>query len=241
MTPYDFQSISHMFVSTDLTRKTLCESFFYHNNFFATDGAIALCVSSVDTHPFPSTTNQKQIGVAKRLFNDYIQPCESFVGSGQYVRFSLSYLPGAVSLAFASVQSDVMFLRACDYESDSCPPTFRDVYHAFTSVILGNSARSVISGYYGSLLAGLHKEYGPANCFSHPRDPHKPLYFRAYNWRLVIMPLRVDPGSFDADRFSGRVVADAIPGTVVRDRCMRKNNIDDLRKMFGNPSAIYYS
>jgi hypothetical protein len=130
----------------------------------------------------------------------------------------------------------MMWLRANspdddDPDADGSPDSVRYVHEAFTSVIMANGQRSVIAGYYASLIAGLSKFYGSVSAYADTCDPHAPLFFQGDNWRCIVMPRLVKPhgNNFEWDYYGGCSIADAKTGALVRPRNERKPDIDVLR------------
>ncbi len=98
---------------------------------------------------------------------------------------------------------------------------------------MANPARSVIAGYYASLIAGLMKYHGPVEAYADASDPHAMLYFRGPDWNCALMPRMVcsKGTSWEWNRFGGCSIADAWTGSLVYGRDEEGNpDMDALRK-----------
>ena len=114
-----------------------------------------------------------------------------------------------------------------DPDEDFEPDSVRHVHSVFTSVIMPNPARSVVAGYYASLIYGLVHLFGPADAYSDVRNPHDMLFFQGSCWKCVLMP-RLAKGF----SHSYCAIADAITGKLVwgRDCSAISPDMDTLRK-----------
>jgi len=232
----EFLSIAPMFADEDGTRKELCTSFRYGHNLFVTDGRIALVgdATSLDADYIHNTADVKQQKIGDRLLKKHIEPIWDKIDSGAYCEYDLYDVDNAVCEVFASIEPEMMYLRTHDLDPESLDnnvtlDSVRHVHDKFSVVIMANPARSVISGYYASLIAGLVKYYGPVHAYADKDNPHAELYFRGNNWHCVLMPRRVDSiGSSNWDCYLGCSIADAEIGELVHRRGSTIN-IDALR------------
>lgn len=234
----DFMSIAPMFTSEDECRKSFQTPFRHGNHLFATDGRIALVgdASGLDADEILETSNLEQRKIGDRLIAEHIEAREKDVYSGKYHGYGLCNIGEAVCAAFANLEPDMMLLRANkpwpdDPDDDGKPDSVREVQHSFAFVIMANPVRTVIAGYYASLIFGLMRNYGPVEAFADMNDPHAELYFRGRNWKCALMPVRVvgNPWTTLADMFDGRAIADAATGLLVHRRDAGMVDIDALR------------
>lgn len=238
MTPSEFFSIAPLFISEDETRRALCSAFRHGHHLFASDGRIALVgdATRTDADEISETSDEYQRGLADRLMKNYVEKIQLRIAVGDYMVFPLGKLVEAVCAAFNDVEPEMMWLRANspdddDPDADGSPDSVRYVHEAFTSVIMANGQRSVIAGYYASLIAGLSKFYGSVSAYADTCDPHAPLFFQGDNWRCIVMPRLVTKHgiSFEWDYYGGCSIADAKTGALVRPRNEREPDIDVLR------------
>ena len=227
MTPGEFLSIAPMFASDDVTRPQLHEAFRHGHNLFVTDGRIALVcdASGLDADDIGETDDEKQRSCGESIIKKYIEPFKAKVDNGQYREYGLASITEAVCAAFANIEPEMMRLRANepdedDPDADGSPDSVRDVHHMFTAIIMPNHARSVISGYYASLVVGLMKSYGPVAAYADPHNPHAPLYFCGEKWDCALMPRLVKPRGFNYEwnYYGGCAIGDAWSGKLVWGR-----------------------
>lgn len=209
----EFMAIAPLFTSeNDAPIPAFSTPFRHGGHLIASDRRIALVCS--DTGSVNETEDEMQKHIGNRLINEHIKTCEDNVACGKYRSFDLGKLREAVCAAFANVEPDMMESRMNlpdDYpDEDFKPDSVRHVHSVFTSVIMANPARSVVAGYYASLIYGLDKLFGPADAYSDVRDPNNMLYFRGPCWGLVLMP-RLAKGF----SHSYCAIADAITGKLV--------------------------
>ena len=233
----DFLAIAPMFASEDGTRKAFETSFRHGHHLFVTDGRIALVTDAyrLDTDGIFETRDLEQRRIGDKIIAN-IEALEKDVYSGKYHGYGLCNIGEAICAAFANLEPDMMLLRANkpwpdDPDDDGKTYSVREVHNAFASIILANPARTVIAGYYASLIFGLVRNYGPVAAFADPKSPHAELYFRGDNWKCVLMPLRdvSSPFTSTADMFYDRAVSDAATGELVHKRCDSAIDIDALR------------
>ena len=230
-------AIAPLFASeNDAPRPAFSTPFRHGDHLFASDGRIALVCS--DTGSVNETEDEMQKHIGNRLINEHIKTCEDNIACGKYRSFDLGKLSEAVCAAFANVEPDMMELRMNlpddDPDEDFEPDSVRHVHSVFTSVIMANPARSVVAGYYASLIYGLVHLFGPADAYSDVRNPHDILYFRGSCWRCVLMP-RLAKGrgiSYEWNYYGGCAIADAISGKLVwgRECSAISPDMDTLRK-----------
>lgn len=217
-----FMAIAPMFASEDETRRALCKPFRYRHDLFVTDGRIALIAdaSGLDADHIVSTSDERQQHVGDKLL-DYIKAIKADIECRKYCGYGLCSIQEAVCAAFADLEPDMMLLRIneCyddDPDADGLPDSVRYVHSMFSMVIMANPARTVISGYCASLIAGLTRHFGPVAAYSDIHDPQKPLYFQGDDWSCVLMPRRVNGNGYRCDwDYGGCSIADAATGGVV--------------------------
>lgn len=234
MTASEFMSIAPMFASEDVARPTLREPFRCRDHLFATDGRIALVHRARLTElcRIAETTDEKRPGLGKSLMS-MVEQSDAKIASGKYQGYGLCSMWEAVVAAFANVEPEMMWLRANaldddDPAADGLPDSVRHVHESFTCVIMANPARSLIAGYYASLIAGLVKYHGPVEAYADENDPHAKLYFRGPDWNCVLMPRKVGikGANWEWSYFGGCSIADAWTGTLVWGR--DNENLPDL-------------
>lgn len=236
MTASEFMGMAPMFASEDGSRKSLGNSFRHGNHMFVTDGRIALIgsASGLDADEIRVTADPSQKNVGSRLLDEHLMLVEAKIDNGAYLEYDLCSIGEAVCEVFASIEPEMMYLRMNEpdpeyLDHDVKPESVRNVHDKFSVVIMANPARSVISGYYASLIAGLVKYYGPVVAFADKDNPHAELYFRGDNWDCILMPRRVKFQSDSHwDSYLGCAIADAESGKLVHARGST-NNIDELR------------
>lgn len=239
MTIDEFRAIAPMFASEDVTRPSFHTPFRYKDYMFVTDGRIALACRfyGFSFGGIAETTNARQKDIGERIIRNHIEATEAKIDSGKYCGYGMCSITEAVVAAFANVEPEMMYLRSKildddDPEADCLPNSVRYVHEAFTAVILANPARSMIAGYYASLIAGLMKYQGPVEAYADRNDPHAMLYFRGKNWCCQLMPRIVEKrgSNFMWDFYGGCAISDASTGDLVwgrdEDRCP---DIDALR------------
>lgn len=222
MNTYEFMSIAPMFASEDKTRPAICASFRHGNNLFVTDGRIALVADArrLDADRIMTTGNKQQKNIGDKVL-DYIRVIKSDIERHAYCGYGLCSIREAVCAVVADLEPDMMVLRANECDDDDpgdfgLPDSVRFIHDKFSMVIMANPARSVISGYYASLIVGLMKHFGPVAAYADSRNPHKPLYFQGDDWHCVLMPRRVDGfGVCFGWDYCGCAVADAATGDIV--------------------------
>ena len=235
----EFMAIAPMFAGEDVTRPAFSMPFRHGDHLFATDGRIALAHRARFTElcKIAETTDEKRLGIGKSIMG-MIESNDAKIASGKYQGFGLCSMMEAVIEAFANVEPEMMWLRANepdedDPDADGSPDSVRYIHELFTSVIMANPARSVIAGYYASLIAGLMKYHGPVEAYADANDPHAMLYFRGPDWNCALMPRMVcSKGKcWEWNCFGGCSVADAWTGSLVYGRDEEGNpDMDALRK-----------
>ena len=220
----EFLSIAQMFASEDGSRQSLGTSFRYGHHLFVTDAKIALIkdASGLDADEIGQTTDAAQRNVGNRLIKEHIERICSAIDSDKYCEYDLCDIGNAVCELFASIEPEMMSLRANssdpdDLDNDGMPDSVRFVHDRYSVVIMANPARSVISGYYASLIAGLVTNFGPVTAYADKNDANAEMYFRADNWSCILMP-RKTYGYDDGSHYLYTSIADARTGELVHRR-----------------------
>ena len=239
MTASEFMAIAPMFTSEDVTRPALSEPFRYGTHLFATDGRIAIAYNALHTElcKIAETTDERRQSLGRSIMS-MVEMNDAKIARGEYKAYGLCSIMEAVVAAFANVEPEMMWLRANELDDDDpdangSPDSVRHVHESFTCVIMANPARTLIAGYYASLIAGLVKYHGPVEAYADASDPHAMLYFRGPDWNCVLMPRMVcsKGTSWEWNRFGECSIADAWTGSLVHGRDEENNpDIDALRK-----------
>ena len=240
MTANEFMAIAPMFASEDVTRPTLLKPFRCGDHLFVTDGRIALeCRARFsDLRKIAETIDENQRRLGKSIMG-MIESNNAKIAKGEYQGVGLCSMMEAVIAAFAHIEPEMMWLRANepdedDPDADGLPDSVRHVHTSFTAVIMANPARSVIAGYYASLIAGLMKYHGPVEAYADKNDPNTALYFRGPDWNCMLMPRRVSFKGMNVSwnyYYNGRAIGDACTGRLVWGRNKEENlDMDKLRK-----------
>lgn len=241
MTTGEFMAIAPMFTSEDVTRPSMCRPFRHGHYLFATDGHIALAcdASGLDADEIQETADKMQRHIGDRIVNDHLKECEDKIESCKYCKYDLGKVADAVCASFADIEPEMMWLRMNepdedDPDDDFEPDSVRHVHEAFTSVIMANCSRSVIAGYYASLIVGLMNNFGPVEAYASVNSPHDKLYFRGPKWKCVLMPrlVKARGNCYEWNYYGGCAIADAQTGELVwgRDLAAVKPDMDMLRK-----------
>lgn len=243
VTASEFMAIAPMFASEDVTRPALSEPFRCGDRLFVTDGRIALASARLTgLCKIAETTDKNRQGLGISIMS-MVEMNEEKIAKGLLEGYGLCSMTEAVVAAFANVEPEMMWLRANepdedepdedDPDADGSPDSVRHVHESFTCVIMANPARSVIAGYYASLIAGLMKYYGPVEAYADRNDPNAMLYFRGPDWNCALMPLKVCSKGMNWDwNYYGRcAIADAWTGKLVHGRDEEGNpDLDAFRK-----------
>ena len=239
MTASEFMAIAPMFTGEDVTRPAFNTPFRHGDHLFATDGRIALaCDAKLEVGDILETLDETQRHIGERIINDHFKSCEDKIAGGEFRRFSLEGVCAAMCAAFANVEPEMMWLRMNlpddDPDQDFEPDSVRWVQSTFTSVIMANKARSVVAGYYASLIVGLMANFAPVDAYASVKDPHDMLYFSGPGWRCVLMPRLGMPRvvCHEWNYYGGCAIADAMTGKLVwgRDCAAVLPDMDTLRK-----------
>lgn len=236
MTASEFMAIAPMFASEDVTRPSLQEPFRCGDRLFVTDGRIALAHRARFTElcRIAETTDEKQLSLGKSIMG-MVELNAAKIASGKYQGYGLCNMWEAVVASFSNVEPKMMWLRANepdedDLDADCSPNSVRHVHESFTSVIMANPARSVIAGYYASLIAGLEKYHGPVEAYADVSDPNAMLYFRGPDWNCMLMPRMVGK-DWAWNSLAECSIADALTGRIVHRRDEKDDlDMDALRK-----------
>lgn len=235
----EFMAIAPMFTSEDVSRPAFRTPFRHGVHLFATDGRIALVCASATDARIQETNDVQQKSVGERTINDFVKGCERNIESCKYCKYDLGKVADAVCASFADIEPEMMWLRMNepdedDPDDDFEPDSVRYVHQTFTAVIMANSARSVISGYYASLIMGLENNFGPVEAFADIRNPETPMFFRGPDWKCVLMPRRAKSRGvcFEWNYYGGCAIADAKTGKLVwsRDCSAVRPDMDMLRQ-----------
>lgn len=231
MTASEFMAIGPMFASEDVTRPSLNEPFRCGGHLFATDGRIALVHRAMSTElsRIAETPDESRLNIGKSIM-DMVELNDAKIARGKYRSYGLGSISAAAIAAFANVEPKMMWLRANepdedDPDADCSPNSVRHVHETFTSVIMANPARSLIAGYYASLIAGLEKYHGPVEAYADVSDPNAMLYFRGDYWNCMLMPICTSCNSGNLKYYSGHAIADARTGRLAWG-CNEENHPD---------------
>lgn len=236
MTASEFMAIAPMFASEDVTRPSLQKPFRCGDRLFVTDGRIALAHRARFTElcRIAETTDEKRLSLGKSI-RSMVEICDAKISKGEYQGYGLRSITEAMVAAFSNVEPEMMWMRANepdedDPDADGSPNSVRYVHETFTSVIMANPARSVIAGYYASLIAGLEKYHGPVEAYADVSDHNAILYFRGTDWNCALMPRLVGRG-YERNSLARCSIADALTGSLVYGRDEEDAmDMDALRK-----------
>lgn len=238
MTVGEFMAISPFFTSEDVTRPSFNTPFRHGDHLFATDGRIAIAYDGTDIGEIQETSNETQKQIGDRIINDHFGVCKQKIASGEYRKYEIGKIKDAVCAVFANVEPEMMWLRmnepdAYDPDGDFEPDSVRRIHEVFTAVIMANKARSVVAGYYASLIMGLENNFGFVDAYA-GRSPQDMLYFSGPCWKCVLMPRLVKARGccHEWSMYGGCAIADAMTGKLVwsRDLSAVDPDIDALRK-----------
>lgn len=219
ITARQFKELTPLFLSSDVTRPTLCKPLWYDNYMCATDGRIALAVWN-ENDCYEPQENSFQIGSS--LLRDLMPKLDAKVANGEYLPFDLGLTYSAASAALGDLVWEMDYLKSPvddDYPEEESDE--RTVQQSYAAVVLDTPPRQIVSAYYAALLARLCLIHGPATAYSDGFDPHATIYVVGDNWRLFLMPRLVAPRlNPDSDFiFYGTAIGDAATGTLVNRRC----------------------
>ena len=232
-------AIAPMFTSEDVMRPALREPFRHGDHLFATDGRIALVCRSGTSDGIKETDDVQQKSIGERIINEHVKACEVCIERCQYQKYELGKISDAVCAAFANVEPEMMWLRMNepdedDPDDDFEPDSVRHIHEVFTAVIMADPARSVVAGYYASLIMGLENNFGPVEAFANTDNPEAELFFRGPDWKCVLMPRRAKSGGVNHEwnYYGGCAIADAQTGKLVwgRDLSGVVPDLETLRK-----------
>lgn len=231
MTEEQFKEFAERIASEDETRIALRNAFRWEGYSIVSDRRIALVVEKAfESLP---VAEGSQESVARSLLNE-ILPQQS---KDEWVPFDLDIdlLGRAAAETAQNIAPEMEELR--HYKADPDDPDDMDseeseryVLTMHTCVIMPDQRRSVIAGYYASVIADICKGCTTSVCAS-KKSSNKVILFNSSDWQIAIMPIRMDgvDRSYYANRITGKAVADAKPGKLVWRRSYDECQIDMLR------------
>lgn len=234
MTSTEFKYLAGGCVSEDETRPALRSAFYWGGTAIATDGRIAL-VADAKPGDLPAADEAQQ-RLAQSLLGEMLPEARKKVANGKYEEFELDI--DMLVVAVAAVETDIApeMDELRHYEPDPDDPddfpseeSERFVLSRYTMVILPNARRTVIAGYYASVVANCCLIGGKARAYMDKRHGDGgPLYLAGQGWELLLMPLYVR-GYARNDLCHAASVADAATGLLVNRRAAGCFNLDKLR------------
>ena len=234
MTSTEFKYLAGGCVSEDVTRPALRSAFYWGGTAIATDGRIAL-VADVKPGDLPASDEAQQ-RLAQSLLGELLPKARKNVANGKYEEFELDI--DRLVVAVAAVETDIApeMDELRHYESDPDDPddapseeSERFVLSKYTMVILPNVERTVIAGYYASVVANCCLIGGKARAYMDKRHGDGgPLYLAGQGWELLLMPLYVRDYARN-NLCHAASVADAATGLLVNRRAAGCFNLDKLR------------
>lgn len=236
MTITEFKYLAGLCVSEDVTRPALRSAFYWGGTAIATDGRIAL-VADAKPGDLPAADEDQQ-RLAQSLHGEMLPEARKDVANGKYEEFELDIdkLVAAVKAVEEDIAPEMDELR--HYEPDPDDPddapseeSERFVLSRYTMVILPNVERTIIAGYYASVVANCCLIGGKARAYMDKRHGDGgPLYLAGQGWELLLMPLRVRGCTRDRNNLCDAAsVADAATGLLVNRRAAGRFNLDKLR------------
>jgi len=233
MTSTEFKHLAGFCVSEDVTRPALRVPFYWGGSAIATDGRIAL-VADAEPGDLPPS-DEAQMRLAHSLHGEVLPEARKNVANGKYEEFELDIdrLVAAVIAVETDIAPEMAELRYYDPDPDDpddvpSKESERFVLSRYTMVILPNAQRTVIAGYYASVVANCCLIGGKARAYMDKRHGDGgPLYLSGLGWELLLMPLRMR-GYVD-DPIYAASVADAATGLLVNRHAAGRFDIDKLR------------
>ena len=241
MTEEQFKEFAKRIVSEDETRIALRNAFRWDGYSIVSDGRIALVVEKA-FESLPLAEEGSQESVARSLLNE-ILPQQS---KDEWVPFDLDIdlLGRAAAETAQDIAPEMEELR--HYKADPDDPDDMDseeseryVLTMHTYVIMPDQRRSVIAGYYASVIADICKGCTTSVCAS-KESSNKVIFFNSSDWQIGIMPIRMDgvDRSYYDDKITGKAIADAKTGKLVWRRLSGECQIDMLRFQKESEAAI---
>ena len=236
MTSTEFKYLAGLCVSEDVMRPALRSAFYWGGTAIVTDGRIAL-VADAEPGDLPAADEAQQ-HLAQSLHGEMLPEARKKVANGKYEEFKLDI--DRLVVAVAAVETDIApeMDELRHYEPDPDDPddfpseeSERFVLSRYTMVILPNVARTVIAGYYASVVANCCLIGGNARAYMDKRHGDGgPLYLAGQGWELLLMPLYVRGRTGTRDNLCDAAsVADAATGLLVNRRAAGRFNLDKLR------------
>jgi len=233
MTSAEFKYLAGFCVGESEFRPAMRTAFYWGGTAIVTDGRIAL-VADAKPGDLPASDEAQQ-HLAQSLHGELLPEARKNVANGKYEEFELDIdrLVAAVSAVETDIAPEMDELR--HYEPDPDDPddvasedSERFVLSRYTIVILPNAQRTVIAGYYASVVANCCLIGGKARAYMDKRHGDgDPLYLAGRGWELLLMPLRMR-GYVD-DPIYAASVADAATGLLVNRRAAGRFDLDKLR------------
>lgn len=234
MTSTEFKHLASFCVNEDETRPAIRSAFYWGGSALATDGRIAL-VADAKPGDLPAADEAQQ-HFAQSLCGKMLPEAWKNVANGKYEEFELDVdkLVVAVKAVEEDIAPEMAELR--HYEPDPDDPddfpseeSERFVLSRYTMVILPNVERTVIAGYYASVVANCCLIGGKARAYMDKRHGDGgPLYLAGQGWELLLMPLYVR-GYARNGHCHAASVADAATGLLVNRRAAGCFNLDKFR------------
>ena len=234
MTSTEFKYLAGFCVGESEWRPAMRSAFYWGGSALATDGRIAL-VADAEPGDLPAADEAQQ-RLAQSLHGEMLPEAREKVANGKYEEFKLDV--DRLVVAVAAVETDIApeMDELRHYEPDPDDPddfpseeSERFVLSRYTMVILPNARRTVIAGYYASVVANCCLIGGKARAYMDKRHGDSgPLYLAGQGWELLLMPLYVR-GYARNDLCHAASVADAATGLLVNRRAAGCFNLDKLR------------
>lgn len=220
MNEEQFKEFAERIASEDETRIALRSAFQWSGHSIVSDGRVALVVDKAFESLPAAADSQETIG--RSLYND-ILPGQS---KDEYAEFNLDVdLLGRAATATAQdLAPEMETLR--HYVADPDDPDDMDSYDSeryvlerHTYVIMPDPRRSVIAGYYASVIADICKGRA-VRAYASQKTSNKTLYVKGDTWQLAIMPIRMVSRrrNIPYNEIRGTAVADAKTGELVWHR-----------------------
>lgn len=236
MTSTEFKYLAGLCVSEDVTRPALRCCFYWGGSAIVTDGRIAL-VADAEPGDLPASDEAQQ-RLAQSIHGELLPKARKNVANGKYEEFELdidklAVAVAAVETAIAPEMAELRHYEADPDDPDDAPSeeSERFVLSRYAMVILPNARRTVIAGYYASVVANCCLIGGKARAYMDKRHGDGgPLYLVGQGWELLLMPLRVRGCTWTRDNLcDAAFVADAATGLLVNRRAAGRFNLDKLR------------
>lgn len=237
MTSTEFKHLAGLCVSEDETRPAMHSAFYWGGSAIVTDGRIAL-VADAKPGDLPAADEAQQ-RLAQSLHGEMLPEARKKVANGEYEKFKLGIdkLVAAVKAVEEDIAPEMAKLRHNEPDPDDPDDVPREdserfVLSTYTRVILPNVARTVIAGYYASVVANCCLIGGKARAYMDKRHGDEgPLYLAGQGgWELLLMPILTSGYSGYWDNLCDAAsVADAATGLLVNRRAAGRFNLDKFR------------